>query len=196
MLGKRFRVKKRASLTDAATLVLRLTLGGLLAGHGAQKLFGWFGGEGFDKVAEWLGSIGLRPARTWTALAGLSELGGGALTALGFLHPLGQLGVFAAMGMATAKVHRGKPIWVNKDGAELPVTNMAIATSLMLTGPGRFSLDEILGTKIPRWVALPGLAAVAAGIAIGLRAGAERPVVAVPEVAVRAKTGAELPARP
>jgi putative oxidoreductase len=189
MLGKRFRVKKRASLTDAATLVLRLTLGGLLAGHGAQKLFGWFGGEGFDKVAEWLGSIGLRPARTWTALAGLSELGGGALTALGFLHPLGQLGVFGAMGMATAKVHWGKPIWVNRDGAELPVTNMAIATSLMLTGPGRFSLDEILGTKIPRWVALPGLAAVGAGIAIGLLAGAERP-----EVEAKAKAGAELPA--
>jgi putative oxidoreductase len=186
MLGKKLRAKKRASLTDVGALVLRLTLGGLLAGHGAQKLFGWFGGDGFDEVSKWLGSIGFRPARFWTAIAGLSEFGGGVLTALGFLQPTGQLGVFAAMGMATAKVHRGKPIWVNRDGAELPVTNMAIATSLMLTGPGRFSLDQVLGTKLPRWVALPGLVAVGAGIAIGLRVSAERP-----EAVAKAQSGGE-----
>jgi putative oxidoreductase len=189
MLSRKFSARKRAHLTDVGSLALRLTLGGLLAGHGAQKLFGWFGGDGFDEISKWLGSIGFRPARFWTALAGLSELGGGVLTALGFLQPLGQLGVFAAMGMATGKVHWGKPIWVNKDGAELPVTNMAIATSLMLAGPGRFSLDQVLGTKLPRWVALPGLAAVGAGIAIGLRVSAKRP-----EVAAKPKAGAELPA--
>jgi putative oxidoreductase len=187
MLSKKFRATNQPNLTDASSLVLRLTLGGLLAGHGAQKLFGWFGGDGFEETSKWLGSIGFRPARFWTALAGLSELGGGVLTALGFLQPLGQLGVFAAMGMATSKVHWGKPIWVNKDGAELPVTNMAIATSLILAGPGRFSLDRVLGTKLPRWVALPGLAAVGAGIAIGLRVSAEQP-----KVAVKGNAGAEL----
>jgi putative oxidoreductase len=31
---------------DFALLILRLTVGLLLAGHGAQKLFGWFGGHG------------------------------------------------------------------------------------------------------------------------------------------------------
>jgi putative oxidoreductase len=190
MLSKRLSARKRANLADVGSLALRLTLGGLLAGHGAQKLFGWFGGDGFDEISKWLGSLGFRPARLWTALAGLSEFGGGVLTALGFLQPLGQMGVFAAMGMATAKVHWGKPIWVNKDGAELPVTNMAIATSLMVAGPGRFSFDEVLGTKLPRWVALPGLAVVGAGIAIGLGVSAKRPE----EVAAKPKAGAELPA--
>lgn len=33
-------------MVDVALLVLRATTGSLLAGHGAQKLFGWFGGHG------------------------------------------------------------------------------------------------------------------------------------------------------
>jgi len=36
--------------------------------------------------------------------------------------------------MATAKAHWGKPIWVPSGGAELPVTNIAAALALMLTG--------------------------------------------------------------
>jgi hypothetical protein len=38
----------------------------------------------------------------------------------------------------------------------------------MVAGPGKYSLDHILGTELPRWSILPGLAAVAAGVAAGL----------------------------
>jgi putative oxidoreductase len=72
------------------------------------------------------------------------------LTTLGFLHPLGPLGTLGAMIMATAKAHWGKPIWVSQGGAELPVINMATALALTLTGPGRFSLDQVLGIRLPR----------------------------------------------
>ncbi len=70
--------------------------------------------------------------------------------------------------MATAKVHWGKPIWVTSGGAELPVTNMAVLAALMLTGPGRFSLDGALGRHMPRWLALPGLVLAVTGIGVGL----------------------------
>ena len=33
---------------DLGYLVLRCTMGGLLTGHGAQKLFGWFEGHGLE----------------------------------------------------------------------------------------------------------------------------------------------------
>jgi putative oxidoreductase len=162
-------------MDDMAFLVLRLVSGGLLTGHGAQKLFGAFEGPGLQGTKAWLESMGLRPAPTWAFAAGLSEFGGGLLTALGLAHPIGPLGIVAAMGMATAKVHWGKPIWVTTGGAELPVTNMAVAASLMLAGPGKFSLDEALGIHIPGWVALPGLALVGAGVALGTLSSAPKP---------------------
>src|SRR5215210_7559944 len=99
-------------MKDLALLILRLTFGGLMAGHGSQKLFGWFGGHGLKGTTGWLESMGFRPGKPWAILASLSEFGGGVLTALGALNPIGPLTTMGAMEMATAKVHWGKPIWV------------------------------------------------------------------------------------
>ena len=41
----------------------RLVLGGYLAVHGAQKLFGAFGGKGLDAAAEGFAKMGLHPAK-------------------------------------------------------------------------------------------------------------------------------------
>jgi putative oxidoreductase len=158
---------------DVGLLALRLVTGGLLAGHGAQKLFGAFGGFGLEGTAGWLESMGLKPGKTWAMLAGGGEFGSGLLMALGFLTPLGAIGSFGPMATAWAKVHAGKPIWVTSGGAELPLTNVAVATALALTGPGRYSLDEMLGIEVP--TALVALAA--AGVAAGVVASA----VAQPE---------------
>ena len=65
------------------------------------------------------------------------------------------------MAMATRKAHWGKPIWVTEGGPELPVTNMSIATALMLAGSGKYSLDRALGIRLPRWIAFVGLVAIA-----------------------------------
>jgi putative oxidoreductase len=178
-----------ADMNDLALLTLRLTTGGLLMGHGAQKLFGWFGGYGIEGTAGWLESLGLRPGRHWARLAGASELGGGALTALGLASPLGPVSVIAAMGTATAKAHWGKPIWVTSGGAELPVTNIAVATALALAGPGRYSLDRALGIRIPLPVALLVAAAAAGGVA--LAASQSAPQTEQPEEAVAATQGGE-----
>jgi putative oxidoreductase len=156
-------------LDDLGELVLRGTVGGLLAGHGAQKLFGWFQGYGFEGTKGWLESMGMKPGHVWTALAGASEFGGGVLTALGLLYPIGPIAATGAMLMATVKVHAGKPIWVTSGGAELPVTNIAVAVALALTGPGKFSLDSLLGIKLPRWIALPVAGAVLAGLVAGVQ---------------------------
>src|SRR5215218_7704938 len=50
---------------DLSALALRLCTGGLLAGHGAQKLFGSFGGYGLAGTAGWLESMGMRPGKPW-----------------------------------------------------------------------------------------------------------------------------------
>jgi len=151
-------------------LVLRLVVGGLLAGHGAQKLFGWFGGNGLEGTGDWLESLGLRPGKRWAQLAGTSEFGGGVLTALGALYPLGPLMTIGAMATATLKAHANKPIWVTEGGAELPVVNMAAASALVLAGPGALSIDRLFGMRIPKWMSLLFALAVAAGVSFAIRA--------------------------
>jgi putative oxidoreductase len=150
-------------MKDLGLLILRLTVGGLLVGHGSQKLFGWFEGPGLQGAGGWMESLGLRPGNRWAAMAGLGEFGGGLCTALGLLHPVGPLSMLAPMMVAWGKVHRDKPIWVTEGGAELPLTNIAVGTALALTGPGRYSMDRLLGVRAGPVVT----ALVAAGVAAG-----------------------------
>jgi len=145
-----------------------MTAGGLLAGHGAQKLFGVFGGYGLEGTGGWLESIGLKPGRTWAMMAGGSEFGSGMLMALGLLTPVGEISAFGPMAMAWATVHRGKPIWVTSGGAELVLMYMATAATLAVTGPGRYSLDEALGVEVPTSLITLTALGVAGGVVAGL----------------------------
>ena len=52
-------------MNDSATLLVRLVQGSLLAGHGAQKLFGHFGGPGMEGTSGFMEMLGLRPGRPW-----------------------------------------------------------------------------------------------------------------------------------
>jgi putative oxidoreductase len=156
-------------VVDLALLVLRAIMGSLMLGHGAQKLFGWWGGAGLEGTSDWLESAGLRPGRPWAILAGGSEFGGGVLSLLGLVNPLGPLGVIGAMAMATRKAHWGNPIWVTEGGPELPATNISIATALMLAGPGKYSLDRALGIRLPRWITVLGLVIIAITVYFGAK---------------------------
>lgn len=153
-------------MTSFALLILRSVVGALLAGHGAQKLFGWSGGGGPEGTAKFMKMLGLRPEEKWAFMAGASELLGGALTLLGLLNPLGPILGLGAMATATLTAHKGKPIWGTKGGAELPVTNMAVLVALLLAGPGKLSLDVIFGTKVPWWFSALALAGAGAGVAL------------------------------
>ena len=94
-------------MRNVALLGTRLVLGSYLAVHGAQKLFGTFGGSGLDKAGAGFDRIGLRPGRTMAITAGVSELGGGVLTAAGIADPAGPLAIMGAMSVA-ATTHRAK----------------------------------------------------------------------------------------
>jgi putative oxidoreductase len=162
---------------DAAILVLRILIGLLFVGHGAQKLFGTLGGPGLSGFAGWLESLGIRPSRVWAPVAGLSELVGGVLLALGLLNPLGPLGIMASMLVAIVKVHWSKGLWVTNQGIEYPLVLFVVCGVLGLLGPGRLSLDASVRVALPMpetfWV---GLALVVAGVAVAasgnrLRAG-------------------------
>lgn len=151
-------------MKDLALLILRLVTGGLVAGHGAQKLFGWFGGHGIEGTGGWLESMGVRPGKHWAGASGGSEFAGGALTALGLLNPIGPIVMLAPMTVAIRKVHWDKPVWASEGGAELPLMNVTVATALLLAGPGAISLDRLFGVRIPWWVSGLALLMTAGGI--------------------------------
>ena len=130
---------------DVGLLLLRLTLGLVFLGHGAQKAFGAFGGPGFAGATGFIGSLGLRPARFWTGLAVSGELVAGLLFVLGLLTPVAGLLVLATMAVAIAKVHGPKGFFVQDGGYEYNLVLIIAAVALALVGPGAFSLDHVLG---------------------------------------------------
>jgi putative oxidoreductase len=151
-------------MTSLALLLARLVVGGLIAGHGAQKLFGAFGGRGPEGTAAYLETLKIKPPKEWALTAGVSEFVGGGLTALGLLNPIGPLLAIGPMATATLTQHKGKPIWGTKGGAELPVTNMAALAALVLAGPGLLSLDSAFRTRVPWWFSFLTLTGVAIGV--------------------------------
>jgi putative oxidoreductase len=149
-------------------LILRLVAGLTIAGHGSQKLFGWFGGPGLAKWTTGLEAQGFKPAVLWSALVVLGELGGGLSLALGFLTPLGAAGVLGAMVMAIFKVHWKNGFWNSKRGLEFPLTLLAIGVAVGVMGPGRYSLDALFGIAFPIAVFLALAAAALIVDLIGL----------------------------
>src|SRR5581483_8830593 len=92
-------------------LILRIVAGLTVAAHGSQKLFGWFGGAGFSSTMGMMKSMRLEPNWLWALLAGLGEFAGGLLLALGFLTPIGVIGVVGAMLMAILKASWKNGFW-------------------------------------------------------------------------------------
>jgi putative oxidoreductase len=170
-------------LVDIALLILRLVLGLMFVGHGAQKLFGWFGGSGMKAWILGIGRMGLRPAWFWALVAALSEFGAGVLVTLGLLSPLGSLGIIAAMLMAIVQVHWPKGFWNSKGGIEFPLINLAVALALGLLGPGAYSVDAVLGIALPEPITLVGgLALVIVGVIAALMSRSLQPAQNPPPV--------------
>ncbi|MCL6091825.1 MAG: DoxX family protein [Actinobacteria bacterium] len=140
-------------------LIARSVLGGYLAVHGAQKLFGAFGGHGVEATAAGFGSMGLRPAKAMAVLAGLSEMGGGVLTATGIADPLGPVAVAGTMAVAVA-VHREHGPLAQNGGFELPLTNLALAVALMAS-PGKLRIGLRLPSSLARLAVIGGIGAAA-----------------------------------
>ncbi|MBS4214545.1 MULTISPECIES: DoxX family protein [Neobacillus] len=131
-------------MLNIGLLIIRLVIGLLFVGHGAQKLFGWFGGYGPKGTGGWFESIGIKPGVTMAILAGLAELFGGLLFALGLLTPLAGILIAGTMAMAIIKVHAPNGLWATANGYEFNLTLLAVAIGVALIGPGQYALDAFL----------------------------------------------------
>ena len=151
-----------AVANDVGLLAVRATTGLLLAGHGAQKLFGWWSPLDFDAIATGFAESGYTPGVFFAWLTGLSELIGGLLLALGLLTPLGCAAAIGVMFNAIVVVHWKAGVWA-PNGYELPLLFGVVALGLAFTGPGRLSLDR--GWRWATGGLVPGLVSLGLGLA-------------------------------
>jgi putative oxidoreductase len=150
---------------DTGLLILRVVVGALLVGHGAQKLFGWFGGHGRDGTGGFFHSLGFRRGKPMAAVAGLSEAGGGLLLALGLLTPLAGAVIVGTLFVA-GSVHLDKGLWNTGGGYELPFLYAVVAAATAVSGPGAASLDRAFGLD-DSWSVGLGIAAIGVGLLSG-----------------------------
>ncbi|MFF1447114.1 DoxX family protein [Streptomyces sp. NPDC058274] len=153
--------------SDLGLLLLRLGTGGVLAAHGTQKLFGWFGGGGLEGTAAAMESMGYAPGKASAAAAGLAEAGGGTLLALGLATPAAGAAAAGAMAGAAA-VHTPNGFFVQGGGYEYAASLSLTAAGLAVAGPGRLSLDHLLGHSVNRGWMVPAALGFTAALTLAV----------------------------
>jgi putative oxidoreductase len=168
---------------DIALLLFRLGVGATLAAHGAQKLFGWFGGGGLEGTTQGMKAMGFLPPKTSAVLAGLGETAGGVALALGLATPVG--GAAAASTMAAAgAVHHPAGFFATEGGFEYTGVLTLAGAAVAISGPGRFSLDHLLGDRFNRpWMSAAALTVLGTASAVVI-ARRNRAMASAPPAAV------------
>ena len=159
---------------DLAGLLLRLILGVTMIAHGYNHI--WGGGK-IEGTGRWFESLGLRPGLVHAWLASLTELGAGVLLIIGLFNPVAAAGVVGVMTVAFLINHRPNGFFIFRPGEGYEyVLNLAVAgLALGALGPGRWSVDRLIGHEPAGWTGLAITAVLGLGGALVLLAVCWRP---------------------
>lgn len=113
---------------------LRIVAGLLFAVHGASKLFGFLNPE----------FAGAPPVLSQMWFAGVLELFGGIMVALGLLTRLVAFFLSGEMAVAYFIAHFPRGFWPSANGGEPAVLFCFIFLAFAGMGAGRFSVDELI----------------------------------------------------
>jgi putative oxidoreductase len=126
--------KVLAKFSPSIYALLRIVAGLLFAQHGAQKLFGALGGE-------------VRPPGSLMGLAGIIELVGGLLIALGLYASLSAFIASGEMAAAYFIAHVGNALFPIQNRGELAVLYCFLFLYIASRGPGVWSVDAARGKR-------------------------------------------------
>jgi putative oxidoreductase len=153
--------------TDVALLLLRVAAGLIFIPHGWPKIAGEGGPAAF---AADMAGYGIPPFLGY--VAAWAELAGAALLIVGLLTRIDAFLLACTMFVAVfivllpdilKEVAAGSnPFFAAMLGIELPLSLLAICAALVLTGPGRFSLDYLAAKLFHKQKAAAEAAAVPA----------------------------------
>ena len=132
-----------ARAVDLAPFVLRVSLGLIFLLHGYQKLQ-----TGVTGVGGFLAGLGFPAPEAFAILLIAAEIVGGILLILGlFTHWAAKLLAFVAL-VALLTVHVRNGFFLASNGYEYILLIFAASLSLMVTGPGKWSLDRLLWNRV------------------------------------------------
>jgi putative oxidoreductase len=141
-----------ARVAGVGTALLRAVVGLVFAAHGAQKLFVY----GLDGVAGAFGEMGVPLAAVAGPLVTFVELLGGLALLAGLATRWVAVPLAFTMLVAMLLVHLPAGFFA-PNGIEFTLTLFAASVSLVLTGPGAFSLDGLLARRSPQPSAAPAV---------------------------------------
>ena len=135
-----FILRSSGKYVDFGLLILRIGLGIMFVMHGLPKIQG--GKEVWTKVGSAMQYVGIDSFYTiWGLFASVVEVGGGVLLFAGLLFKPALLSLMIVMAIA-ANMHIS--LKEGLIGASHAIELGIVLLSLLITGPGKFSIDNSL----------------------------------------------------
>jgi putative oxidoreductase len=138
------------SSNDKVLALMRLILGLIFFGHGAQMALGWWSGLGWHGTID-IFSTHLHIPAFFAACAILAEFLGALMLLAGFLSRIAALFIAIVMMVAILKVHfhNGLLGGPGGEGYEYPLALLALCILIIFKGGGAMSIDRAIA-KDPR----------------------------------------------
>ncbi|SNT36828.1 DoxX family protein [Rhodococcoides kyotonense] len=151
-------IRSRTFDLTPVQLLLRIAVGGTMVAHGVKH------GRSIAGTAGWFGSIGFKHATLQAQASAVVEVGAGAALVAGAATPVAAAAVVGTMAVAAHAVHVPNGFFITSEGWEYVGNLSAAAVTLAALGPGRWSVDRVLGIDSK----LGGSKAAAFATALGL----------------------------
>jgi putative oxidoreductase len=141
----RYLTRQTPTLNDAALLFLRAVVAVIFVRHGWADVVD----TGMTDNVELFRGADIPLPEVSARYTGYLQLFGGALLVPGLLSRLISAGLVVVMAGALIWVHDGQQIPIGPDGSGsgFAMAMGAASLALVLTGPGRLSLDHVIATR-------------------------------------------------
>ena len=125
-------------LKDIPPFLFRLVLAYGFYGPATMKL------QNFNGIVEWFTSMGMPLPKLNAFLATGTETVGFVLLFFGLATRIISIPLMVVMVVAIATVHMGNGFEAGNNGFEIPFYYILMLFSLLITGPGKISLDALI----------------------------------------------------
>ncbi|MFC1783993.1 DoxX family protein [Candidatus Neomarinimicrobiota bacterium] len=125
-------------LKDLPPLLFRIVLAYGFYGPAMMKL------KNFNGIVEWFNGMGMPLPKLNAILATGTETAGFVLIFFGLATRLISIPLMVVMIVAITTVHLGNGFEAGNNGFEIPIYYLLMLFSLLITGPGKISLDALI----------------------------------------------------